>query len=356
MHRRVCRSNKIRPFSNCFRIGLFAIGDSMVMRNCEVRNTNTEGVYIVASSDVLLERNIFANNNIEHWTGFFPSAVKIFNQTHRVVVRENKVIDHPFSNGVWYDVGNEDGVFVNNYLENVSGATLDSTENKWFWTSNCAFFFEISKGTICAGNVFLNCDQLKILNSCDAKVYNNTFINTRVSFSRDGRGDNADHFGWHIKTGPGVEEREGHIFVNNLMVMSGNNPDQMLETSQPPYLCERLNQSPLKELDYNLYVRRTNTDTISGPMAKWSPANNEKCMAIINAPEELTALYPEFSKNSKYLTNYDAAVFVDEANHNYRLQDSFAREFVPAIIPEKICKVMGLTDQNAAFFGAKPLQ
>lgn len=343
-------------FSNCFRIGLFAIGDSLVMRNCEVRNTNTEGVYIVASSDILLERNVFAYNNIERWTGFYPSAVKIFNQTHRAVIRENKVIDHPFSNGVWFDVGNEDGVFVNNHLENVSGAQLDSTEDKWRWSNNAAFFFEISKRTICAGNVFLNCDQMWILNSCGAEVYNNTFINTRASFSRDARGDNDDHFGWHINTGPGVEEREGHVFVNNLMIAGENYPSHMLQTTQPPHMCERLNQSPLKELDYNLYVRRTSTDSISAPMAWWSPASNEECRAIINAPQELTALYPDFSKNSKYLTNYDAAIFVDEADHNYRLQDSFASEVVPAKIPEKIRKAMGLTDQEADFIGAKPLK
>jgi hypothetical protein len=68
-------------FSNTFRIGVFAVSDSLVMRNCKVKNTNTEGVYIVASSDVLLERNIFEKNNIENWTGFYPAAVKIFNQS-----------------------------------------------------------------------------------------------------------------------------------------------------------------------------------------------------------------------------------------------------------------------------------
>ena len=27
-----------------------------------------------------------------------------------------------------------------------------------------------------------------------------------------------DHFGWHPRTDPGVDEREGHVFVGNLLV------------------------------------------------------------------------------------------------------------------------------------------
>src|SRR5690606_41186778 len=55
-------------------------------------------------------------------------------------LRDNLVIDHPHSNGVWYDVGNVDGVFANNYVEG----------------TQIGFFFEISKGVVVAGNVFVN--------------------------------------------------------------------------------------------------------------------------------------------------------------------------------------------------------
>jgi len=154
-------------FSKCFRIAVFAIGDSMVMRHCKIIDSNTEGLYIVASSDVLLEWNIFANNNIEKWTGFYPSAVKIFNQTHRVVCRNNLIIDHPHSNGLWYDVGNLDGVFVNNWVENV-GDVERYRNDKRIWASYSGFFYEISSKAICAGNVFLNNAQgIFMLNSSD---------------------------------------------------------------------------------------------------------------------------------------------------------------------------------------------
>jgi parallel beta-helix repeat protein len=46
------------------------------MRNCKVSDTSTEGIYVIASSDVLLERNIFTRNNIEEIYGYYPAAVR----------------------------------------------------------------------------------------------------------------------------------------------------------------------------------------------------------------------------------------------------------------------------------------
>ena len=340
-------------FSDCFRIGVFAIGDSLVIRNCMVKNTNTEGVYIVASSDVLLEKNIFTYNNIERWTGFFPAAVKIFNQTHRVTCRENKIIDHPFSHGIWYDVGNVDGVFVNNRAEKVG--TLDKPFFDYqVWPADNAFFFEISKGAVCAGNIFLNCDQVLVLNSCDVEVYNNTFINTRVGFGRDSRGDNADHFGWHITTGPAVEEREGHAFVNNLIVMEEDLMKPLLFVWQPFNMCQRLKDSQLETLDHNVYVRRLNAkDT---PLMLWSPAENEKCQVAVHSPEEMSKLYPDFSQNSHYLEDYKNPVFVDAEKGDFHILKEFAGRNKAASLPEKIIKAMHISDKESTFIGAYPVK
>jgi hypothetical protein len=336
-------------FSDCFRIGVFAIGDSLVIRNCKVRNTNTEGLYIVASSDILLERNIFEYNNIEKWTGFFPAAVKIFNQTHRATCRGNLIINHPFSNGVWYDVGNTDGIFVNNRLENI-GMLNGIFRDDQVWPSTNAFFFEISKGAICAGNLFLNCDQVLILNSCNVVVYNNTFVNTRACFGRDSRGDKDDHFGWHITTGPGVDEREGHVFVNNLIVMDADYPKPQLYVWQPSNMCQRLNKPMLKALDHNLYIRRLNTS--NAPVMLWSPAGNERCQAVIHSPEEITEMVPDFSQNSKYLQNYSEPVFVNAENRDFHMLKEFAYKNKGASLPDEVIKAMGLNDKKAAFIGA----
>ena len=55
---------------------------------------------------------------------YYPSEVKIFNQSHRAVFRENLVTNQPNSNGVWWDVGNHDAVFVKNVVSNVSQNAL----------------------------------------------------------------------------------------------------------------------------------------------------------------------------------------------------------------------------------------
>ena len=182
-------------------------GDGLTIRHSLVSDTSTEGIYVIGSSDVLLEKNIVRRNNVERLTGYYPAAVKIFNQSYRVTVRDNLVIDQPYSNGVWYDVGNVDGVFVNNWVE----GAID------------CFFFEISKGAIAAGNVFVNCEHgIRVLNSSNVRVYHNTLVNAPASFERTERSATNDHFGWHPQTGPDVDQREGHVFVGNLLVATAS--------------------------------------------------------------------------------------------------------------------------------------
>ncbi|MBN1927188.1 MAG: right-handed parallel beta-helix repeat-containing protein, partial [Prolixibacteraceae bacterium] len=126
--------------SFCSRVAGYFRGDKTIFRNCKISDTSTEGIYILASNDVLLERNIFARNNIENITGYFPAAVKIFNQCYRTTCNDNLVIDHPNSNGIWYDVGNVDGVFINNWVQNVGIINYDIATNR-LWPSQNGFFF-----------------------------------------------------------------------------------------------------------------------------------------------------------------------------------------------------------------------
>lgn len=335
-------------FSKCFRQAVFAIGDSMVMRHCKIIDSNTEGLYIVASSDVLLEWNIFANNNIERWTGFFPSAVKIFNQTHRVVCKNNLIIDHPHSNGLWYDVGNRDGVFVNNWVENV-GQLERYRNDERIWASYSGFFYEISSDAICAGNVFVNNAQgLLILNSANVDIYNNTFLNSTASFGRNERGDETDHFGWHIKTGPAVDARFNHTFKNNLVYMEEDFFRSAVHAWQPSVMCERLSKPQVSELNNNLYLIE-GTSSIA-PVINWSPASNDTCTVGINAPEELTALYPEFETESIVQKEQPKSVFVDFTNYDFNTIDKKVGK--PATLPEKISKAMGISNPKTAFVGA----
>ncbi len=335
--------------SYCSRVAAYLRGDQLTLRHCKVSDTSTEGIYLLGSADVLLEKNIFMRNNIEQITGYYPAAVKIFNQCYRVTCRDNLVIDQPNSNGIWYDVGNVDGVFINNWIEGVGkiDGPFSTTQP---WPSDNGFFFEISKGVICAGNVFVNCDHgLWILNSSNAQIYQNTFINSTACIGRTARSAANDNFGWHSSTGPDVDKRDGHIFVNNLLTGDENFDRPLLFVWQPPSICERVNNPQLKQLDYNIYVR--GKETTSYPLIMWSPANNDECQVSFNSLDGLRRIHPEFAANSRYLANYHGPLFKSPLLGNYQLLQAFPESESATQLPSEIAKLLG---QSKKFIGAYP--
>jgi hypothetical protein len=264
--------------------------------------------------------------------------VKIFNQCYRVTCRDNLVIDHPNSNGIWYDVGNVDGVFINNWIV--------GTDN--------GFFFEISKGAICAGNVFVDCTTgIKVLNSCNVQVYQNTFVNSGASFERDSRSAVGDHFGWHPSTGPDVNDRDGHVFVNNLLTVDEQFNKPLLQIRQPSSLRQRLTEPQVEQLDYNIYVRRANPS--SQPLIIWSPAATANSRLNIQSPADLTKLYPEFAAHSKAFINYDGPLFRCPELDNYELLKAFPGSSVASPLPSEIRKLLRRSKKDSRVPGAFPL-
>ena len=335
--------------SFCSRVAGYFRGDSLTIRNCKISDTSTEGIYIIASSDVLLEKNIFTRNNIERITGYYPAAVKIFNQTYRVTCNDNLVIDHPYSNGIWYDVGNVDGVFINNWIEGVGNNKIEMNIEQP-WPSDNGFFFEISKGAICAGNVFVDCDHgIWVLNSSGVQIYNNTFVNSTACIARNQRSAQGDHFGWHPSTGPDVDERFGHIFVNNLLFGDENFKRPLLYVWQPAVLCDSINNPQLKHLDYNIYVNKTEAE--ESTLIWWSPVKNENCRLSFSSLEGLQKLHPEFSAHSKYYHNYSGSLFNSLELGNYQLLKSFHKLNLGTQLPIEVNK---LTGQTKPYIGAYP--
>jgi parallel beta-helix repeat protein len=339
--------------SFCSRVAAYLRGDRLTLRHCKVTDTSTEGIYIIGSSDVLLEKNIFSRNNIERITGYYPAAVKIFNQSYRVTCQDNLVIDLPYSNGIWYDVGNVDGRFLNNWVEGVGAVNrkLNSTRP---WPSDNGFFFEISKNAVCAGNVFVNCDQgIFILNSSNVQVYQNTLINSTVCIGRNERTPANDGlFGWHSSTGPNVDKRDGHIFVDNVLVGSPNYTRPLLFVWQPPSLCDQMSRPQLTQLDYNVYVQSPQKTT--SPVIMWSPASNADCQIGIDSLENLRKLYPEFAANSRYYKNYEGPVFKSMELKNYQLLNTFPGSKTGTPLPAKIIKLLGRQKNNDLHVGAYP--
>jgi hypothetical protein len=321
--------------SYCSRVAGYFRGDGLTIRNSLISDTSTEGIYVIGSSDVLLEKNIIRRNNVEQLTGYYPAAVKIFNQTRRVTCRDNLVIDNPNSNGIWYDVGNRDGVFVDNWIE----GALDG------------FFFEISRGAIVAGNVFVRCDKgVRVLNSADVRVYNNTFIDTPASFERNERSATGDHFGWHPATGPGVEEREGHVFVNNLLVASAAYRKPLLRLEQPKALCEKLPRPQVKEIDGNVYARMG----AGSPLVVWSPAATESCLAELDSLEAVRKLAPAFETHGRYVDTSPASVLKGPDLGRYELLHALPGTLPVGSLPADVLRVLGWNAQDSRSPGAYP--
>ncbi|MCW8850986.1 MAG: right-handed parallel beta-helix repeat-containing protein [Melioribacteraceae bacterium] len=337
--------------SYCSRVAAYLRGDKLTIRNCLISDTSTEGLYIISSSDVLLEKNILRRNNIEEITGYYPAAVKIFNQSYRVTCNDNLVIEQPFSNGIWYDVGNVDGVFTNNWIEGV-GFTNTIVNKNQVWPSQNGFFFEISKGAVCTGNVFINCDHgIMILNSSNVEIYNNTFINSMAVVGRNERSAQGDHFGWHPSTGPDVDERIGHIFKNNLLTADDFFYRPLLFVWQPNLLCESVTEQPMKEFDNNIFVRNSNTNKT--PLIYWSPIKGENCQVAFNTLEELKKVLPQYGKFSKYYENYNGYLFKSAELNHFELLKKFPSAEEGVSIPSNISKYL---NESGSYVGAyKPV-
>ncbi|MDQ8184068.1 right-handed parallel beta-helix repeat-containing protein [Pelagicoccus sp. SDUM812002] len=325
-------------FSYCSRVGGYFRGDGLVIRNCLVSHTSTEGLFILSSNDVLIERNIVTHNNMEKITGYYVTAIKIFNQCYRVTCRENLIIDNEDSSGIWYDVGNVDGLFVNNWIQN--------TDN--------GFFFEISKGAICTGNVFVDCPQgIFVLNSERVRVYQNTMVNSTVTFERTDRSAVGDHFDWHPASGPKVEERHGHAFMGNLLYADDSHNGPVLKFRQREVLRDRLTDPQAVAIDGNVYVRDGYTN--HGPLIQWSPSASDENSVLLETPGDLHALYPEFSGDSQWFVGYNGPMFQGKQTNRFELMPDFVGLDSTAELPGEALKALGWKKKDVRHPGAFPV-
>jgi parallel beta-helix repeat protein len=326
--------------SYCSHVAGYFRGDGLIIRNSLISDTSTEGIYVIGSSDVLLERNIIRRNNIKQLTGYYPSAVKIFNQTHRVTFRDNLILDQPNSNGVWFDVGNRDAVIINNYVENTVNG----------------IFIEISRGATIAGNVVVNSNRgLFVLNSADVHAYNNTFVNARVSFERNDRTAKGDVFDWHSTTGPSIDQREGHIFVHNVIAVSGAYPDPPLDFTQPPpSLCGKLVHPQATQVDGNVYIRPASESSV--PLIVFAPAGDKGCATRLATLDDFRKLRPEFEKNGVEIRRSPRSVLKGPDAGRFELQHALPNAPAINFLPPEVRSLLGWSEADAKTPGAYPLR
>jgi hypothetical protein len=183
-------------------------------------------------------------------------------------------------------------------------------------------------------------------------MYQNTLINSTACIGRTARSAAVDSFGWHASTGPDVNERDGHVFVNNLLVADENVSRPLLAFSQQESLCDRLQQPQVKQLDYNVYVRRAKA--ADKPLILWSPSKDENCRTVFNTLNGLQKLHPEFAANSKEFMDYNGPLFKSWELGNFQLLDGFAAAKTATQLPAEIIKLLGLSEADGKFVGAYP--
>lgn len=322
--------------SFCSRVAGYFHGDGFTVRHCLIADCGTEGIYTVNGGDVLIERTIVTRtNSAEKITGYFASAIKIFNQSYRVVARDNLIIDNPHASGVWWDVGNVDGVFANNWVER----------------TNDGFFFEISRGAICAGNVFVDCTRgIHVLNAADVQVWQNTFFNSVAKFERTERSAVGDHFGWHPSAGPDVTERHGHVFANNLLVADESFAGPLLLVTQTEKVRERLPEPHFAALDGNVYVRRAGSKV--QPLIVWGPVPPKNDAVELADLAELRKLQPKFEAAGQAYPDYRGLLFRGVELGHFELLAGFPGEAVAVPLPKAVRVALGWEEDAGGFPGA----
>jgi hypothetical protein len=169
---------------------------------------------------------------------------------------------------------------------------------------------------------------------------------------RNARTAAGDHFGWHPSTGPDLDKRDGHIFVNNVLVGTKNFVRPLLFVWQPASLCAQLPNAQLNQLDYNVYVRAAGTTR--SPLMLWSPAQNAECQAAFQSLEDLWKVYPESSANSRDFADYDGPLFKSMDLRNYRIMPAFPGSKTGKQLPPEIGTLLHQNGKAAPYVGAYP--
>jgi len=200
--------------------------------------------------------------------------------------------------------------------------------------------------------VFVRCGRgLWALNSSNVRAYHNTFVDAVASFERNERSAQADHFGWHPKTGPDVDEREGHAFVGNLMVGSEAFRSPLLRVEQPRGLCSRLTKPQLAQVDGNVYVRYGRAGT---PLVVWSPVAGESCQVELSSLDELRKLQAGLEARGRALLGWAGALFRSPELSNYELAQPLPGVPSSDDVPAEVAKLLGWPAAQTRTPGAFP--
>jgi len=199
---------------------------------------------------------------------------------------------------------------------------------------------------------------LRTLNSADVHAYNNTFVNARVSFERNDRVAAGDVFDWHVTTGPALDQRDGQIFLHNLMVATDSYREPLLEFLQrPPSLCGKLAHAQAAEVDGNVYLRAASTGSGAlSPLIVYAPSAGENCTSRLASLDDFRKLEPAFEKNGVQIDRSPRSVLKGPDLGHFELQSALPNAPAINFLPPEVRSLLGWSEAEAKTPGAYPLR
>lgn len=300
----------------CSFKGVYMVSPDSTVANNEISFHGWTAIDPRTSHRLMFEHNrVHFSNMYRHPS--FPAGIKVFNQGHRCVVRNNYFADMPCI-AVWYDVGLKENIVVNNYFNNC-GISIK---------------IEISHKSYLAGNV-MDGSRVFICNSANCLMFNNTLIDSCMDFMRNDRGSRfSEDSGWHHENmGPGEYNYHGHQIANN--VFAGSHPQRNLY-----HLIEDSNEfDPHFQWDLhscNLYL----SEAVPAVRAEWLTGKMEMTDYAIWADFEASDPYGAYVDRNVQLSISQDELFQSKEAGDYRLKDV---EGLPEgmVIPVDILDMLG---------------
>ncbi|UYZ63626.1 right-handed parallel beta-helix repeat-containing protein [Hymenobacter weizhouensis] len=281
------------------------------------------------------ENNRVTHNNVERFAkGWSAAGVKL-SVADSMYVRNN-VFEDNFAHGLWFDTGANNSV--------VSGNTIRNNQGVGIWV-------EISKGDLLAGNLLVNNtdDGIRVLNSADVRVYNNTSVGdySALHIYDSGRqptqGELNDQANFVTK---GVVVKN-NILANSTITNEGN---ALLDTWWYSWGEADGRQPMLAALDYTAYLRST-------------AAQPRNVARIVLPPNKLTFYQTlaqlqagtSYEVHGRALDNTAlSSVFVDPGAGNYRLLAGSALRGAGEALPADVARALGVAAGVPVDLGAYP--
>ncbi len=153
---------------NCVSIwnGAFGVRCSFApgseLRGCTLSCNGSNGGFVGNSGNMIVERNGFAYNNTEHFSGYIAAGLKLGNFGCSNLVIRNNVFERNYANGLWLDVSIRNALVVDNIAR---------------FNTKRGLFVEISHSNSVAFNTsYGNDNGIVILDAPHNRVYNNTVV------------------------------------------------------------------------------------------------------------------------------------------------------------------------------------